>query len=355
MAGSLPNYVKFVQPFAQSGERNEIPNSSSETLNANNASLELGFPPITSLPMSGGGIPPERKDFNGLGYLCTSVAAYLQQGGLFQFDNELSGLIGGYPQGAVLNYIDMTNGKVFRLISLIANNTYNYLENPDYIGQYWKYIDNNTAANTGRGIGDVFINMSSRSPVGALPLDGRTIDNCNSEYPAFWEWAKAEAEGGYIRVLTTAEYQSEISELGYSGAFVINESENSLTIPNFSNAFVMGQNKTNNGFAIKQSLPNIKGEIQSSQINNNGTTDGAFYFVKRVSSGAENYGGGSSHWIGFDASRSNTIYKDGSNVQPPAIATNYYIQVFDSMEAITNEIIASINEAIAKAQAIQGE
>lgn len=53
----------FTRPFAANGTRQIIPDVSA---NAGRASLEQGFPTETQLPLSQGGIAPNRMDFNGI-------------------------------------------------------------------------------------------------------------------------------------------------------------------------------------------------------------------------------------------------------------------------------------------------
>lgn len=237
MANSIPTYTKIPIPFANSGDKNSIPQNAT---GSNLASYSEGFPPITSQPITENGIPPERGDFNGLGFSTTNNISYLQQGGLYTFDAQLSSAIGGYAQGAILAYIN--NGQLYYLRSKINNNTYNFNTNSSYIGQYWEYaseqggvssvnnktgvvnltysdvnaapishvsveastnvlghvkvdgqtiqIDSNGVIKAigGRGIGEIFAYPSALPPEGAYLLNGQTITNCQTLYPDFWNW-----------------------------------------------------------------------------------------------------------------------------------------------------------------------
>lgn len=237
MANSIPTYTKIPIPFANSGDKNSIPQNATGN---NLASYSEGFPPITSQPITENGIPPERGDFNGLGFSTTNNISYLQQGGLYTFDTQLSSAIGGYAQGAILAYIN--NGQLYYLRSKINNNTYNFNTNSSYIGQYWEYaseqggvssVNNKTGvvnltysdvnaapishvsveASTnvlghvkidgksiqidengvikaigGRGIGEIFAYPSALPPAGAFLLNGQTIPNCQEAYKDFWNW-----------------------------------------------------------------------------------------------------------------------------------------------------------------------
>ena len=100
----------------------EIPASTSTSVE-DTCVLDNGFLPITSQDLDTGGKAPERKNFNGLFYLSTDQRTFLQNGGIITFDADVSAAIGGYPQGAVLDYV---NGSDYRkVISMKDDNTDN--------------------------------------------------------------------------------------------------------------------------------------------------------------------------------------------------------------------------------------
>ena len=141
-------------PFAYNGQKNNIPD---EPTGSYLASIQEGFPPITMLPKKQGGVPPEGKDFNGLGNLLSQFYFYTQNGNQYTFDPEVSAKIGGYPEGAKLWYTDPT-GIVRYLKSLKDDNTDNFITNPEVIGVdgSWQdciptidYVDNNFVNLTG--------------------------------------------------------------------------------------------------------------------------------------------------------------------------------------------------------------
>ena len=138
MASELNTPPVLLKPFADSGDKNNIPETATGT---QQASLDEGFPPVTSLPLTQGGIPPERKDFNGLGNLLSKQYFYLQNGGRFTFNQSVSDAIGGYPQNATLWFKDEALGISYPVTSLINNNTYNFVTTPSYIdGIKWKRV-----------------------------------------------------------------------------------------------------------------------------------------------------------------------------------------------------------------------
>lgn len=126
MASSFQTLPKIKRPFADSGQRNNIPDSVASTSNL--ASMQQGWNSTTSTPIDDGGIPPNRLDFNGLGYMATVGLLFLQQGGFMQYDSTVSTNIGGYPKGAIL-WIVSNGVPQYAVRSTINNNTNNPASN----------------------------------------------------------------------------------------------------------------------------------------------------------------------------------------------------------------------------------
>ena len=94
----IPIQPSFIsQPFAQNGDKNTIPNTGGDLLGL--ASLSLGFPKITETPLELGGIPPQRKDFNGILHSLSAFAFFLQSGGVFTYSATSN-----YTKPAVVMY-----------------------------------------------------------------------------------------------------------------------------------------------------------------------------------------------------------------------------------------------------------
>lgn len=86
MTPTQPNFIPM--PFAQNGNKNSIPTNGSE--GEPDASFNTGFPQITETPLSIGGIPPQRKDFNGILNILSMFAFFGQSGGKFSWSNKLN-------------------------------------------------------------------------------------------------------------------------------------------------------------------------------------------------------------------------------------------------------------------------
>lgn len=126
----------LLKPFAEEGDKNTIPAINTDSTNPQLADLTNGFPEITSLDPDDGGIPAERKDFNGLGYLTTLYDYFYQAGGTFTWNSTVANAIGGYPLGARLWYTD-SNGVTLILRSTKGNNLDDFTQDQSYIGTSW--------------------------------------------------------------------------------------------------------------------------------------------------------------------------------------------------------------------------
>lgn len=90
--------AKIPVPFAESGTKNTIPPT---TGTPGAAAYDVGFPPVTAEPVSGGGIPPAYGDFQGILNQGGSVIdQWMSAGGGFKFDSVFAAAVGGYPKGA---------------------------------------------------------------------------------------------------------------------------------------------------------------------------------------------------------------------------------------------------------------
>lgn len=87
----MPQPNKIPKAFAASGDRNIIPESTGKL---GLASWNEGFPAITSVPFSEGGLAPKRADFNGIFNALSAAALWYQQGGVYAYDNATNYEIG---------------------------------------------------------------------------------------------------------------------------------------------------------------------------------------------------------------------------------------------------------------------
>lgn len=97
--------AKFPIPFANAATATytrQVPTGSQIGVNDGAASLTDGFPPLTFLPQTAGGVPPDGRDVNGILAQATAWARWQAAGGPIRFDNAFATAVGGYPLGATL-------------------------------------------------------------------------------------------------------------------------------------------------------------------------------------------------------------------------------------------------------------
>ena len=134
--------VDFNQPelllevFAKNGTKNTLPLLNTDSANPQRADLTNGFPLATQGSPEDGKLPPERADFNALGFLTTSYDYFYQAGGTFTFNSTISSAIGGYPLGARLWHTN-SSGISMILRSTKDDNTDDFTQNESYIGTSW--------------------------------------------------------------------------------------------------------------------------------------------------------------------------------------------------------------------------
>ena len=110
MAVNYPSFV-FTEPFCSSGEKTLPPVTQTATGNGR-TSLRTGFPPETQKPISAGGLPPERVDFNGILNALSQWSAWAGVGGLARWSNTVD-----YQVGAIVIH----NGRPFLCIKANRN------------------------------------------------------------------------------------------------------------------------------------------------------------------------------------------------------------------------------------------
>lgn len=164
-------------PFAQNGNKNTIPENGTE--GKGDASFSLGFPQITETPLSIGGLPPSRKDFNGIFNLLSMFAFFGQSGGKFSWSNKLN-----YMPPAVIYH----NGVLWWCVK--ENGTDTAVKEPGTDNAYWvplvEYLHQNAKTlglKVGGGvpIGTIIIWGYAKNPsedYGVwLDCDGRNVSN----------------------------------------------------------------------------------------------------------------------------------------------------------------------------------
>ena len=295
MATSNTPPVVIPQPIAAqatSENINAIPNGATGT---NRASFQEGFPAITRMPVienplptQVSGLPPKQQDFNGLFNTVSQHNFFAQNGGTYSFNQAVSDAIGGYPQGALLWAI--VGGKPTAVYSLVENNTFNFLTNPEYLdGVHWAFID------AGLPTGIIITWPANDAPDGYLICNGAAISRITyarlfNVIGTTWGAGDGNTTFNLPNLLDRAPW--------YSGSIPIGEIGNG-------------------------SLPNITGVFTGDRIALSFKTSGAFYNTFSVVRGNPAGSEANDVAVGFDASRSSQVYSNVDRVIP-AYATCLY-------------------------------
>lgn len=225
----------LVSSFAANGDKNTIPatNSGTEGL----ASLSLGFPSITSQPVSQGGIPPQREDFNGIFNLITSFLMFLQNGSIFAYSNSLD-----YQPPAIV----YGNNALYKCVATNGANTSAGVQ-PLSNTAYWKPL----------------------IPVGAITIFGNVITITN-ETGAQTQYTidtinnpplQSDSSNKIVTSAWVKAYAPSKTGTGASGTWGINISGNANTSTNSAYA-----GNINQGFA-NNDVPFPKNDFRSTVLN----------------------------------------------------------------------------------------
>lgn len=112
--------IAMPEPFAGSGGKTFPTNTQDDDVQFD---YPNGWGESYSSPKGNNGKYVTRKQMNAIGNLATHNDFYRRCGGLNTFDIPFAHAIGGYPKGAVLDYISA--GKLFKIQSLVDNNLVN--------------------------------------------------------------------------------------------------------------------------------------------------------------------------------------------------------------------------------------
>ncbi|WCF39290.1 hypothetical protein [Enterobacter roggenkampii] len=87
-------------PFGTNGPRQDL--LPTTPAGSNRASYDAGYPQVTMILKSAGGIPPEGQDMNQILFELSAIGRWLTAGALNAYDATFSSAVGGYPKASVL-------------------------------------------------------------------------------------------------------------------------------------------------------------------------------------------------------------------------------------------------------------
>ena len=260
-------------PFAQNGNKNTIPENGTE--GKGDASFSLGFPQITETPLSIGGLPPSRKDFNGIFNLLSMFAFFGQSGGKFAWSNKLN-----YAPPAVIYH----NGVLWWCVK--ENGTDTVVKEPGTDNAYWvtlvEYLHQNAKT--------LGLKVGGGVPIGTIIIWGYA-KNPSEDYGV---WLDCDGRN-------VSNYPNLVAAIG------------STTIPDYRGLFLRGQGAqtvdgtvhTSPAIGTKQgdAIRNIYGNFSTLDAGGIEYPTGAFRFeYSKSNSNAVAYSGPNDYLVSFSAS-----------------------------------------------------
>lgn len=285
--------TQWTTTICNSGDSNVIPQST--TVGTGEASFDEGFPQITQIPLGGGGIAPDRKDFNGLFKLLGDWLFYIQNGGIPTYNPLYD-----YVEGRIVLHTDN------RIYFCIQANDHTDPKAPSN-SSYWSLIPilsdlDEIAFKTG----DIKIQTTSPIPSGWLLCNGAGISR--------------------------STFSNLFTKIGTT--YGTGDGSTTFNIPDLRDRYILGANTNALGTYIAEQLPNIQGNANSATYQGDTVLCGAFRGATGAFSttnlGTQVFSGNTSGQgyanLFLNAHLYNSVYTDLGKVYPLSLALNFIIK-----------------------------
>ena len=203
----------------------------------------------------------------------------------------------------------------------------------------------------GLPIGTIFASAIPQVDARVHLLDGSYIAQ-DGIYEEFAELIKSLDASGRPIACSEDDFETDVANTGNCGKFVINSQTRTIRLPRIT-TFIQGLSDISNiGSSLSAGLPNINAQLRPSDLgfpNANHDPTGAFTKISTASSGYFSKSTDTSTrftTIGFDASRSNSIYGNSDTVQPQATQFPYYIVLASGYKSKKSLNIDNIMEEV---------
>ena len=189
-----------------------------------------------------------------------------------------------------------------------------------------------------RNIGELVYSTLPLTDSGLHLLDGSLISGSGS-YAAFVSYIATLASNVSYSHLFVSEtnWQQSITTYGVCGKFVYDSTNNTVRLPKITGIIEGTVDLSALGALVQESLPNITGlsSYMSDKSDETSEVSGAFYNASnsayarlRVSDTVEG-----NIQLGFDASRSSSVYQNNAKVQPQTIKAFVYMVIATSAKS----------------------
>ncbi len=309
----------LLSPFAQYGDKSEIPAITEQGTNA--FSYYSGFPTITGQPLSVGGLPPSREDFNAFANMLSQVAFYWQCGGQVEYSEQID-----YP----INARVYANNVEYLCLKENGAGTENGVQDLANI-EYWQAQE----VISPYVVGEIKQFLLENPPEGFLVLNGAIIENASVTVPNLWEYLQSKE--GLAFCVSEEEWQEQSNAVYYKNssgteyswegiggvcAYVIDIETNSIRLPDLRGMYAenAGFDSLEVGDVHNDTIRNISGTMsvyQNAEYRLGVSGTGAF--VGANSTSVRSISNSGSHtnasYLNFSASN---VVPTGNKVAPRA-------------------------------------
>lgn len=231
--------TQWTNSLVNAGDANTIP--ATTPAGTGKASFESGFPALTQVPLSAGGIAPDRKDFNGLFKLLGEAVFYMQNGGLWTYNAGFD-----YPVGRIVFY----NNNFYKCIQ--ANGASSTLADPTNTA-YWVKLLTASDLTSVNQTGDVKLTFNPNIPDGWLLCNGATVSR--TDYADLWDFAN---DNNLVRATDIIADMDTTTDL----VFGAGDGSTTFTLPDTDGRSLMGTtDPAQLAHYVPAQLPNIEGSV----------------------------------------------------------------------------------------------
>ncbi|HGI5916497.1 TPA: hypothetical protein ACJTDP_000154 [Yersinia enterocolitica] len=242
-------------PFGVNGQREVI--EPDTTPGDNSASYNLGFPPITMILKTAGGLPPKGQDMNQVLFELSSLSRWSSAGALNAYDSAFSTAINGYPKGSQLANSTFTGS----WLNTVDGNT----SNPESgTATGWVPFKNNGVTTiTGLAAANVTLTALQASN-DRVTLAGVLTANINAVFPSWLsKWTVTNnCTGNFTVTCKTASGSGVAVPVGTTA--VIYSDGTNITL----NGPIMVQAATNNNHAVNLGQGNAQWSPVAGSVRN---------------------------------------------------------------------------------------
>lgn len=195
---TLSKPTPIAGPFAYNGDKNTIPDT---TATAGAASYQQGFPPVTQLPLTAGGIAPQRNDFNGILNALSQHIYWVQSGGVYDWSAARD-----YPQYAIILASD---GRMYRALKASGPGVSGVgAKNPTAAASaaYWELLPVASDITSPYELCEFYFFRHPTLRPGFQPAQGGLLTNAATKYPEAWAYLQT-TEGRKL-CKTESEWQA---------------------------------------------------------------------------------------------------------------------------------------------------